>query len=107
MARRLEHRIAGADANPYLVLAAVLAGIHHGITNKIEPLAATDQVNVSGEVDPTLPFNWREALEVFQNSKFAKQYFTREYVDLFCAIKRDEVQQFNDHISELEYRMYL
>ncbi|MFO6017853.1 hypothetical protein ACLBUZ_32565, partial [Pseudomonas aeruginosa] len=34
---RLEHRVAGADANPYLLLAAVLAGVHHGLTNKVEP----------------------------------------------------------------------
>ena len=36
-ATRIEHRVAGADANPYLVLAAILAGTRHGITNKIEP----------------------------------------------------------------------
>jgi glutamine synthetase len=34
---RIEHRVAGADANPYLVMATVLAGIHHGITNKLKP----------------------------------------------------------------------
>ena len=36
-ARRIEHRVAGADANPYLTLAALLAGIHHGIINGIDP----------------------------------------------------------------------
>ncbi|MBL4615292.1 MAG: glutamine synthetase, partial [Magnetovibrio sp.] len=35
--RRIEHRVAGADANPYLSLATVLAGLHHGIKNKLEP----------------------------------------------------------------------
>ena len=37
MARRIEHRCAGADANPYLAAAAVLAGIHHGLNNRLEP----------------------------------------------------------------------
>jgi glutamine synthetase len=35
--KRLEHRVAGADSNPYLVVAAVLAGIHHGISQLCEP----------------------------------------------------------------------
>ncbi len=35
--RRVEHRVAGADANPYLLAAAVLAGIHHGLTQQIDP----------------------------------------------------------------------
>ena len=37
---RVEHRVAGADANPYLVMAAVLAGIHHGLKNQIDPRQA-------------------------------------------------------------------
>ena len=36
-ATRVEHRVSGADANPYLVVAAILAGMQHGITNKIDP----------------------------------------------------------------------
>jgi len=36
-ARRIEHRVAGADANPYLLLAALLAAVHHGITEQLEP----------------------------------------------------------------------
>ncbi len=34
---RVEHRVAGADANPYLAMTAVLAGIHHGMTNQCDP----------------------------------------------------------------------
>ena len=40
-ALRIEHRVAGADANPYLLMAAVLAGIHYGISNRIEPPPVT------------------------------------------------------------------
>ncbi|HKJ51728.1 MAG TPA: glutamine synthetase family protein, partial [Gammaproteobacteria bacterium] len=35
--RRIEHRVSGAEANPYLVVAAVLAGVHHGLTEKLDP----------------------------------------------------------------------
>jgi glutamine synthetase len=51
---RLEHRVAGADANPYLAIAAVLAGIHHGIGQNIDPGQSSDG-DVSAFVDPTLP----------------------------------------------------
>ncbi len=36
-ARRIEHRVSGADSNPYLVLAAILAGVHHGLDKKLDP----------------------------------------------------------------------
>ena len=40
---RLEHRVAGADCNPYLVMAAVMAGVHHGLKNKIDPGPMVEQ----------------------------------------------------------------
>ena len=61
-ARRIEHRAAGADANPYLLLAAILAGLHHGLTNKIDPGPAAVG-NVSREPDLSLPFSLDAALE--------------------------------------------
>ncbi len=48
-ATRIEHRIAGADANPYLVLASILAGVNHGVTNKID---AGDAVEGNAETIP-------------------------------------------------------
>src|SRR5256885_2013760 len=53
-ARRIEHRCAGADANPYLVLAAILAGVHHGIVNRIGP-GPPAVGNGLREPDPALP----------------------------------------------------
>src|SRR5665213_304785 len=53
-ARRVEHRVAGADANPYIALAAVLAGVHHGLTAKLDP-GAPALGNVSREPDTALP----------------------------------------------------
>src|SRR3546814_14689342 len=44
--RHVEHRACGADANPYLAVAAVLAGIHHGIANKSDPGAAVARKSV-------------------------------------------------------------
>ena len=106
-ARRLEHRIAGADANPYLVLIAILAGVHHGITNEVDAGKADSFVNVSGNVDDSLPLNWDTSISVFEQSSFAENYFTREYVDLYCAIRRDEMLKYREYITDRDYQFYL
>ena len=106
-ARRLEHRIAGADANPYLVLAAVLAGVHYGISHKIDPGEASLGVNMSGEADESIPFEWGQAISRFQESSFAESYFEREYIDTYCALRRDELKRFDDYVSAHEFRLYL
>ena len=58
---RIEHRVAGADANPYLMMAAVLAGVHHGLTNKIEP-GEPIEGNSYEQLEQSLPNNLRDAL---------------------------------------------
>ncbi|MYD78863.1 MAG: glutamine synthetase, partial [Gammaproteobacteria bacterium] len=106
-ARRLEHRIAGADANPYLVLAAVLAGAHYGISQKIDPGEASLGVNMSGETDESIPLEWEQAISRLHESSFAEAYFEREYIDTYCALRRDELKRFNDYVSAHEFRLYL
>ncbi len=106
-ARRLEHRVSGADANPYLVLAAILAGVHHGIENRIDPGAPSSLVNESGNVDRTWPLNWPDALDRFAESSFARQYLTDEYFKLYYELKRGEMAEFHQKISDREYQWYL
>jgi glutamine synthetase len=60
-ARRLEHRISGAEANPYLVIAAVLAGMHHGIEARLDP-GPQATGNAGEAVDETLPLTLWDAL---------------------------------------------
>jgi len=52
--QRVEYRVAAADANPYLVLASVLAGVHHGIVNKVDS-GAPSEGNACDVCDPELP----------------------------------------------------
>jgi len=104
--RRIEHRLAGADANPYLVLAAVLAGAHHGLSKRLDPGPAWSG-NACLEADPDLPLAWEPALERLQRSTLMAEYLTREYLDLYCATKRGELERFHEHLSPLEYAWYL
>ena len=104
-ARRIEHRIAGADANPYLSLAAILAGIAHGIENKLE----ADEPTKGGpqDVDPVLPGNWYEALREFENSDFVAEALGADFRQAFSAIKRMEQLEFSGTVNPLEYNSYL
>ncbi len=106
-ARRFEHRVASADANPYLVLAAILAGVHHGIENRIEPRKPSDLVNAGSRIDPSWPFSWIDALDRFNESSFAKSYLTDEYAELLYELKRGEMKEFHRKITDREYQWYL
>lgn len=104
--RRIEHRIAGADANPYLVLAAALAGAHHGISNELDP-GPTTSGNASEHRDGSIPFTMAKALERLGEAKLLPEYIPRDYLDLFRELKQGELDLFNERISPLEYEWYL
>jgi glutamine synthetase len=104
-ARRIEHRIAGADANPYLSLAAILAGILHGIDRRLEPEPPT----MPGPAKPeaTLPATWEAALAEFERSEFICEALGAGFQRAMVEIKRVEQQQFQARVSPLEYDTYL
>ena len=104
--RRLEHRTAGADANPYLVMAGVLAGVHHGLTNQIDP-GEPATGNAHEKVPASLPAIWVDALRAFDNAKVLPAYLGAEYCDIYSKIRWSEFMEFNDHISALEYDRFL
>jgi glutamine synthetase len=105
-ARRLEHRIAGADANPYLVLAALLHGMAAGIERKQVP---PEPVVGSAYNRPSslLPMDLREAISRFQSSAFGIERFGKEYVSLFSKVKAAERRGFENNITQLELDTYL
>lgn len=103
---RIEHRLAGADANPYLVVAWVLAGIHHGLTRGLEPPPVTTG-NAYDQPGEPLPIHWSEAIERFARSETARHYFGEPFVKLYSTVKRAEMQEFASHITPLEIAQYL
>jgi len=104
---RVEHRVAGADANPYLVMAAVLAGIHYGITNKCEPTKMIAERQELEEQKVTLPIRWEAALECFKNSEILPAYLGAEFCRMYELSRRYECDQFHAQISNLDYEWYL
>ncbi len=107
-ARRIEHRVAGADANPYLVLAAVLAGIWYGIENTLSPPNPVEGNAWDQEIDaPALPTTMDEAIAVFDKSDVLSSYLTGEFKTLFLATKVQEWNEFAKRVTEFELETYL
>jgi len=105
-ARRIEHRMAGADANPYLTLASMLAGLHYGLVNRIDP-GPPSEGNAGEVFDPALPFRPRRALEAFAESAPMADYFGADYVKTYVACKIAELDKFEAIVSPAEYSWYL
>ena len=106
--RRLEHRVAGADANPYLVAAAVLAGMLHGIDRKLTAPAALEGNAYTQRLSaPRLPGDWPTALTRFGASPFLREYFGERFVRLYELTRRGEMQDFNSRLTALDYAWYL
>src|SRR5690606_34435169 len=102
----IEHRPAGADANPYLVLAAVLAGMHHGMEGKLDPGPAVVG-NGYAQPAPKMPTNWYAATEAFRAGKAMRDYFGETFVDTFATIKEVEADRFYSEPSPQDFSWYL
>ena len=103
---RIEHRVAGADAEPHLVIAAVLAGALHGIENAIDAGEPVEGIAMPDDA-PRLPVSWDAALHAFETSDFVGEYFGERFRKLFSATKRQEKEKFEAIIPTLEYETYL
>jgi glutamine synthetase len=103
---RVEHRVAGADANPYLVMAALVAGVHHGINQGCDP---GDMIPEGLEIEEviTLPRIWSLALDEFDSSAILPQYLGEDYCRLFGTVRRGECEQFSTQVSNIDYDWYL
>lgn len=105
-ARRIEHRFAGAEANPYLVMAAMLAGVHHGLTQRLAPTPPSEG-NAGETVDPDMPMRLWTALDRLERSEILAQYLGPRYPAAYAAIKRSELDAFLANVLPREYDWYL
>lgn len=106
-ANRIEHRIAGADANPYLVAAAVLAGMIEGLDEGKDPPQAIDGNAYDSKRLKRLPDNMPEAIDLFESSRFIARHFGEPYRHLYAETKKVECRTFLSEITALERETYL
>jgi len=102
---RLEHRISGADVNPYLVLTAILGGILHGFdTTPALPLPLDDP---NATPAPPLAHDWRAAMDIFAQSPFIADLLGQRFRDVYAMVKYDEIAKLTAPITTMEYKTYL
>jgi len=105
-ARRIEHRVAGADANPYLMLAAILGAALVGIEKGLEP--PDPLVGNRFDADTAmLTHHWRDAVELFENGAMVAEIFPPLLIDLFTRCKKQELATFNARLTDFEIETYL
>jgi glutamine synthetase len=105
-AMRIECRIAGADANPYLALAASLASGLDGIANRTEAPEAFEGDVYAARNLQHVPRTLAEATELFAASDFAKRAFGADVVEHYAHFFRTEVASFNRAVTDWERKRY-
>jgi glutamine synthetase len=113
---RIENRVPGADANFYLVFAAMLASGLDGIERKLELPAQwkgnahnpipISQALAKGEIHP-LAHNLTIATDMLEQSAIAKEYLGTDFIEHFITTRRWEIQQFEQAVTNWERRRYL
>jgi glutamine synthetase len=104
---RVETRCPGADMNPYLALAAIIAAGLEGIERKL-PL---DMQPVTGENEgaehvPSAPRMLSETTRTFRRSTLAREWFGDDFVDYFAATREWEWRQWLDAVTDWERKRY-
>jgi glutamine synthetase len=106
-ARRIEHRPAGVDANPYLVAATVLAAIRKGMREGIDPGPETTGNGYEGEDGALIPTDWKQAIDAAKRSDFLKDALGEDLHRTFTAIKAAEYARVMRTVSEVDFDLYL
>jgi glutamine synthetase len=95
---RLEHRTAGADANPYLVTAAVL--------NRCDPGRMVEE-HQEIRLKRRIPNRWDAAIDKFERSKIFPKYFGEDFCRHYATVRRDECRRFHNVISNVDFDWYM
>jgi len=105
-ARRIEHRVAGADANPYLVLGSILGGALVGIEGKMEPMDPIVGDAYSQKLDH-LPLDWATAIQAFRKGTHVQTVFSKRLQTMLVECKMQELKRFSRYVTDFEYDSYL
>ncbi|WP_444462925.1 glutamine synthetase family protein [Rhodobacter capsulatus] len=105
-ARRIEHRVAGGDVNPYLMIAAILGAALVGIEDKMVP---DDPIvgNAYAQYLPQLPATWNLAINQFASCPLIPRIFEEELIENFLMTKRQEIHYMAELSEEEQTELYL
>jgi glutamine synthetase len=98
----LENRMPSAASNPYVVMAGIVAAGIDGMEREIEPPPPTAQVAYLDEEAPKLPATLHEALDALEQDTILCGYLGEEFIKLFLAVKRFEIEKARRDLSEYD-----
>lgn len=98
---RIEYRVAGADANPYLAMCIILIGTVYGLTHELD-LMPESEANQSSDQSVFLANNQLEALALFQNNSVLQQYLGHPFMTLWSTCKQFEYQSIHNQMTVME-----
>lgn len=104
---RIENRMPGADANPYLAFAAMLAAGFAGVREGLDCGPAYEGNAYADTSLRRLPRSLGEATEIFAKSKAANDFFGPEVVDFYARTARHELEEFDRAVTDWERARYL
>ncbi|MBP1852440.1 glutamine synthetase family protein [Rhizobium halophytocola] len=105
-AARIEHRVAGADANPHLLLAAILGGMLRGLDETLDPGPETTPTSAPDDT-ALLTHDFLTAVDRFRASDFIADVFGEEYRRIYGDTKRKEAIAYLRTVSSFDYQTYL
>ena len=103
---RVENRIPGADANPYLAFAATIAAGLHGLSNKLKAPKLYEGNAYEDATLPQVPKTLREAIAELERSKVARVAFGERVVEHYLHAARLEQQAFDQAVTDWELLRY-
>lgn len=104
--RRVEHRVAGGDVNPYLFLAAVLGSALVGIEDSLEPPPPI-MGNAYEQDLPQIPDTWEQAIDAFEQSAIVRRIFHSQIIDNLVMTKRQELHYMTELTPRQRLELYL
>lgn len=104
--RRIEHRVAGGDVNPYLTIAAILGAALDGIQDGLDPPPAF-KGNAYDQNLAQLPGDWGAAIEAFDACPQIRRIFPEHLVDNYLMTKRQELHYMAELSDEETVELYL
>jgi glutamine synthetase len=98
---RFENRVPGADVNPYLAVAALIAAGLHGVENEL-PLEEEFAGNAYASDKPTVPATLRDAASLLARSELAREAFGQDVVEHYLNAARVELAAFDKSVTDWE-----
>lgn len=102
--KRLEFRLCGADVNPLIVAAALLAGIHWGLSQRLS--APAEQMGGQSSGAAALPLSWRSGLDALRSASILPRYFDENFLANYLCVKENEWRHHRGYISDYDKQFY-